>query len=134
VTVDSIPVTEQLPRRILVGERFGDLLSCPGGSRVRRDAEVKHAPPVMSEQKEDEENLVPDSRHDEEVDREDLPEVALEEGAPGGGGRLAPARHVLLDGRQRKGNLLDCHAAPPPSCPYNKKLYKSRETPKNRAL
>jgi hypothetical protein len=60
---------------------------------------VEHTPPIVSEEKEDEENLVPDSRHDEEVDRDDLLHVVLEEGAPGGGVRLATADHVLLDGR-----------------------------------
>ena len=42
-----------------------------------------------------EENLVPHGRHDKEVNRDDLLDVVLEEGSPGGGRWPAPADHVL---------------------------------------
>jgi hypothetical protein len=56
------------------------------------------------------------SRHDEEVDRDDLPDVVLEEGAPGGGGRLAVTDHVLLDGRLRNLDSEPSQLADDPRC------------------
>jgi hypothetical protein len=38
---------------------------------------VDHAPAVMGEQKEDEEDLVPNGRDDEEIDRDDVLDVVL---------------------------------------------------------
>jgi hypothetical protein len=45
---------------------------------------VENTASFVGQDEEDEEDLVPHGRHDEEVDRDDLPNVVLEEGAPGG--------------------------------------------------
>lgn len=64
-------------------------------------ASIAHSVSSVSENEEHEEELVPNGRHDEEVDGDDLLQVVLEEGAPGRGGWLPAADHVLLDGRLR---------------------------------
>jgi len=61
--------------------------------------EVKHAAAVVGEDEEDEENLVLDGRHDEEVAGDHLGGVGPEENHPGGVGGSSAANHVLLDGR-----------------------------------
>jgi hypothetical protein len=60
--VDLVPVTQRVLGRILLWECFHDLLRGPRRRRVRGHVAVDHTPPVMGEQKEDEEDLVPNGR------------------------------------------------------------------------
>jgi hypothetical protein len=60
--------------------------------------EVKDATAIVGEDEEDEEDLVFDRRHDEEVAGDHLGSLSPEEGHPGGGRRSSSSDHVLLDG------------------------------------
>ena len=102
--VNRLVVVNQVAMSGFVGKGLAQLLDHPATSWVRRDVEVEHPAPMVSENEKHEENLVPYGRHNEEVDRDDLFDVVLEEGLPGGGGWLSSADHVLLDGRL--GNII----------------------------
>jgi hypothetical protein len=99
LAVDSVPITQSVLGGILPWERLHDLLGGPRGSRVRGDVEVQNPPTVVGEYEKHEEDLTPNGRYDEEVDRDDLLDVVLQEGTLGGGGWLPSTHHVILDGR-----------------------------------
>jgi hypothetical protein len=66
--VDSVAVTDQIPRCRVPRERFDELSSGPFGRGVLGDVEVNDAPPVMGEHEEHEQNAERSGRHGEEVD------------------------------------------------------------------
>jgi hypothetical protein len=45
--VDAVPIPDQISGCIPIGERLGDLLSGPGGSRIFGDVEVQHLAAAM---------------------------------------------------------------------------------------
>ena len=59
--------------------------------------EVKNATAIMGQYQKHVENLETDGWHGEEVDGNQLPEVVLQESAPGLRRRLAAAHHVFAD-------------------------------------
>jgi len=73
------------------------LLSCPLCGWMVGHAEVDNASAVMGQYQKHVKNLEADSGDSEEVDRNHLGEVVLEEGAPGLKWRLAAAHHVLAN-------------------------------------
>jgi hypothetical protein len=79
--------------------RDHDLLGGPFGGRAGGDIEVEDAPSLVSENEEDEEDLVAPGRQDEEVGRDDVADVVLQECTPSHGWGLPAADHVSLDGR-----------------------------------
>ncbi len=91
--VDAVAIAKEIARRRVIGERLDDLLSGPGGSRRVRDVEVHDPPTIMLEDHEHVENSESRGRHDEEVDRDEVGEVILEECAPGLRGRLWATGH-----------------------------------------
>lgn len=98
---DPIAIPQQIARCFVSGKCLDDPLSSPFGSRIRSHVEVKHPTAAMSQDQEDEEHLVSDGRDHKEVDGGEFSRVVLEEGPPGGGGRLASADHVSIDGGLR---------------------------------
>jgi hypothetical protein len=46
-TIDPASVTEQIPGRRVVGERFHDLLGCPALRRMTCDVEVNDGPSIV---------------------------------------------------------------------------------------
>jgi hypothetical protein len=69
----------------------------PLGSGMRRDTEVEDPTPIVRQHQEDIQDLEPDRRHREEVDRDHGFDVILQKGAPSLGGRPAMTYHVLAD-------------------------------------
>jgi hypothetical protein len=68
-------------------------------ARQIADRHVPDASPIVSEERQDEQEAVGCSWDHEEIGRHDLADVIPQEGAPDLRGRLAPAPHVCRDGR-----------------------------------
>src|SRR5208283_3072674 len=92
---DSITVAQQVTRELVKGKGLPQLLSCPLGSRVGGHIEVQNATPVVGQYQKHVKHLETDGGHREEVDRDHLREVVLQESAPGLRWWLAAAHHVL---------------------------------------
>jgi hypothetical protein len=88
VTIDVITIADQKTWSRLVEEGLDDLLGGPFGVRIRGDAEVNHAPPIMAEHQEPVEDAKRDRGNGEEVAGGDLGNVIGQECPPR---RLSPA-------------------------------------------
>jgi hypothetical protein len=66
---------QQVLRWIRRRERLDHLLCRPPGRRVRCDVEVEHPAAMMGKNEKHEEDLVSHGRHDEEVNRDDVPDM-----------------------------------------------------------
>ena len=98
LAVDAVTIAQEEPWSLIPGESIDDLLSRPGCSWIRGDAEMQDAPTLVGEDEEDEEDLIPHGRHDEEVNGHDVSDVILQEALPRLRRRLSMAHHVLGDG------------------------------------
>ena len=83
IAEDSIAVAQQVARKLIKGERFSQLLSGPLRGWVGGHIEVENAPAVMSQHQKHVKNLETNGGHSEEVDRDQLLGVILQERAPG---------------------------------------------------
>jgi hypothetical protein len=83
LAVDAVAITQQEAWCFIPGKGFDDLLSRPFRGWVGGHVEVQHTPTMVGEDEEDEQDLIPHGRDDEEVDRDDVLDVVLEECAPG---------------------------------------------------
>src|SRR5450755_319735 len=97
IAKDSITVSQQVARCSVPGESIFTLLGRPFRGRMSRDVEVQDAPPLMGQHQEHIQNLKTDSRHGETVDRNKLPDVVVQKGAPRLGRWFPMADHVLAD-------------------------------------
>src|ERR1700758_499596 len=95
IAEDSIAVAQQVARGLVEGERFSQLLSRPLRGGVGGHIAVENAPAVMSQHQKHVKNLEAKGGHSEEVDRDQLLGVILQERAPGLRRRLAAAHHVF---------------------------------------
>jgi hypothetical protein len=87
LSVDLVPISDQESWRALLGEGVDHLPSRPFGGRVRRHVEVQYAPPVMREQDKPEQGAERSGWHDEEVQRDQVLEVVVQERPPRRRGR-----------------------------------------------
>ena len=67
-----IAIAEQIARQFIPGERVAKLLHGPRGRGMLRDGDMHHAPAIMGEEHEDEQQPARRRRHDEEVGRDEL--------------------------------------------------------------
>jgi hypothetical protein len=95
VTEDPIAILEEITWYRVPREGLTELLCGPLFRRMRSDIEVKNPAPVESQHQENTQDLKPDRRHSEEVDRHHAHEVIVEEGSPSLRGRHAEPEHVL---------------------------------------
>ena len=82
----------------MVETRLNHLLPSPGSGGREGHVEVPDRAPGIVEDQEDVDHAEGDSRHGEEVDRDDVPGVVSQEGAPGLRRRAIGLEHVLGDG------------------------------------
>src|SRR2546422_4897726 len=97
VAVDGIPIAEQVLRRRLFWEALDQLVGGPGRGWVVGDVDVNELPAIVAEHDEREEQAESEGGNDKEIDPDNLPEMRLQEGAPGGRGARRCAAHVLGD-------------------------------------
>ena len=95
--VGAVPISDQVPGRLVERERLGELQGGPGCCRIGHDVEVNDVAPVEGQNQEDIQRFECGRRNGEEVDGDDLGHVVPDEGLPGLGGRSGPLDHVLGD-------------------------------------
>jgi len=78
--------------------RSGSSMSCPFRAGVGGDVEMEEAPPLVHQHHEDIENSKGDGRHHEEVRRDQLLRVVVQESPPRLGRRFSLRNHVLGHG------------------------------------
>ncbi len=93
VAVNAVAIAKKVARRRVIGESLDDLLRRPGGSGGIGDVEVHDLPAMMQQDHEDVEHSKGRSGHDEEVDRDEVADVVLEERAPSLRGWFRPTRN-----------------------------------------
>ena len=98
LAVDAVAIAQEETWCVIPGECVDDLLGSPLSRRVRGDVEVQDAPPVMSQDQEDKEDLISHGWYDEEVDGRDVSDVILQE-APPCLRRWPPVTHHVLGDR-----------------------------------
>ena len=77
-----VAIMNQIPRRLVPGKRFAELLSHPRRRWMRRDRHVPDAAPIVGEQHQHEYEAERHCWDDEEISRDDLSDVVAQERAP----------------------------------------------------
>jgi len=96
-TIRGIAISEEVLRGRIPRKGLDELLGRPLGGRVCGHVEMNHFPPCVRKDDQHEEHLEPDRGDGEEIERDELRQVILQEGPPGGRGRLSRADAILLD-------------------------------------
>jgi len=102
VAVDRIPITDQEPRRLVLGKRFDDLLGCPLSRRMRSDVKVDDHTATMTEYDETEQDAACRCRNSEAINGDDIANVVIQEGAPRLPRRFAMPDLVFVYGSLRR--------------------------------
>jgi len=87
VTVNAVPIAEEIGRRGVVREGVNELLGGPGGGGMLGHVEVEDAAALVGKHDEDEEDAQLHGGHREEIDSDEVPDMVGEERTPGLGGR-----------------------------------------------
>ena len=96
-TIHGITVPEQVLRGRVPRKGLDELLRRPLGGRMLGRVEVDHLPSRVREDDQPEEHFEPDRGDGEEVEGDELRQVAFQEGPPSGRGRPARADAIFLD-------------------------------------
>src|SRR4029434_1102625 len=83
VAVDSIPIANDIRRRIPLGKSLDDLLGGPGCRGMLSDIEMQHLATTMFQYDKHEQYLHRERRHSKEVDRYHLTDMIVQESLPG---------------------------------------------------
>src|SRR6266513_2685453 len=97
IAKDRIAVAQEVARELGKGKCLAQLLSGPICGRVGGHIEVQDATPVVGQHQKYVKDLEPDGGHGEEVDRDQLLGMILQEGAPSLRRRFAAAHHIFAD-------------------------------------
>jgi len=98
-TVDPIAIADQEPRGLVERKGLDDLLRRPFSRGTGGDVEVRDIPPVVTQDDEGEEYAKRRGGDGEEVDRDDISNMVIQEGSPGWRRRFATTDSVLVHGR-----------------------------------
>ena len=77
-----VAIMDQIPRGLVRRKRFSQLLGGLRGRGMRGDRHVPDAAPIVGQQHKNEHQAERHGRHDEEICRDDLPDVIGQERAP----------------------------------------------------
>ena len=80
--VEPTSVNKQVPRHLVLGKGVAELLGRPCGGGMVGDGDMDDSSPVVREDYEDEQQLVGDCRHDEEISSHDLADMVGQERSP----------------------------------------------------
>jgi hypothetical protein len=103
VTVDTIAVAQEIPRRFVPWERVYDLLGRPRCRRMFHHVAVHDLSPFMREDHQNKEDLVRRGRHHKEIHGHQVFDVVLQERLPCRRGRFPWPHPILL--HRRLGHL-----------------------------
>ena len=98
-SVDGVPISKQEPRNLVERKRLDDLLSGPTRSWMSRDVEVDDDPALVTQHDKGEEYAKCSGRNGEEVNRDDVPNVVVQESPPRLRWRFVTSDFVLVDCR-----------------------------------
>jgi hypothetical protein len=104
IAVDLVPISDQISRRRVVGERFQDLLSGPIRRRMFGHVEMSHSALPMGQNLQNEQNPKSGGRHCKEIDGNQLVQVFVEERLPGLRRRSTLSGEESRHGRFRDGD------------------------------
>ena len=96
--IDSISITNQIARCLIIRKRFDDLLCRPSRLRMFGHIKVNDSASFMRQHNEYKKHAQSSSRYREEVDRHEIAGVIIEEGSPRLGRRGAPFWHESGNG------------------------------------
>ena len=96
--VDGVAIAEEIRGRGVVREGIHDLLGRPLGGGMLGHVEVEDASAMVGEHDEDEEHAQLHGRNSEEIDGDQVPDVAGQERAPRLGRWSVALRHQSRDG------------------------------------
>jgi hypothetical protein len=96
--INRIAIPQQIRGHITPRKRLDHLLCRPFRAGVGGDVEMEESPPLVRQHHEDIENSKGDGRHHEEVRRDQLLRVGIEESAPRLGRRFSLTSHALGHG------------------------------------
>src|SRR6516164_1268171 len=82
IPIDLIPVSQQVTWRLILGKRLHHLLPCPPCRGTHRHVEVNDAAAMMSQHDKHEQHAKADRRHGEEVDRDEILDMVVQESPP----------------------------------------------------
>ena len=97
IAKDRIAVAQEVARELGKGKCLAQLLSGPICGRVGGHIKVQDATPVMGQNQKYVKDLEADGGHGEEVDRDQLLGMVLQEGAPSLRRRFAAAHHIFAE-------------------------------------
>src|SRR5215469_16537693 len=81
--IDLVTIAQQVPWCGIFGKRLYHLLSCPTSRRMLRHVEMNDAlPAMMSQDHKHEQHPKADGRHSEEVDRDQILDMIVQESPP----------------------------------------------------
>ena len=83
LSIDTVAVAQQIPRRFVPGERFIDLLRRPLSGRMGGDIEMSDSAAIMIQHDKHLENAKCCRWHREEIDPDDILRMVVEKGPPG---------------------------------------------------
>src|SRR2546425_154712 len=98
VAIDSVSITNQITRHLLLRKCFDHLLCRPSRRRMLGDIKVNHSPSFMRQNNKHKQHTQPGCRYREEVDRHEIADMVVQKGSPSLGGASAPFRHESGNG------------------------------------
>ena len=82
ISVDTISIANQEPRRLFFRKRLDDLLRRPLGCRMGGNVEMDNHPAVVTKDNEGEQYAESSGRYSEEVDCDDVLKMVVQERSP----------------------------------------------------
>ena len=101
LTVDLVPISDQISRRGVVGKRFQDLLSDPSSRRVLGHVEMNDAAPTRGQYHQNEQDPKSHGGHREEIDGNQFLHMIVEEHLPSLRTRSTPSAQESRHGSLR---------------------------------
>ena len=98
VSVEAIPVSDQIPWGLVKWKCLDHLLSCPSGRGIGRDIKMDHAATIVAKDNKTVEYAECGRRYGEEVDADQVGHVIVQKRAPSLRRRLVRANHVFGHG------------------------------------
>ena len=94
-TVGGVTIADEVARRLVPRECFGDLSGDPFGGRMCGHVNPDETSPLQTQDHQPVEKFEPNGRNDEQINGGDVRSVNAQERSPTCRGRAAPPAHVL---------------------------------------
>ena len=98
LAIDSISISNEITRRLILRKGFDHLLCRPSCGWMFGDIEVNQSASFMRNNNENKQHAQPGCRNREEIDRHEIANMIVQECPPSLGWRCAPLRHQSGNG------------------------------------